>query len=141
MSERDTPRNRMILALVIGITSGIIVVVLAIVQFFDMTVREEMFKKELSVKPIARRDLETKEQRTLTAYQWINQKVGQVRVPTARARELLLREWDGRKDGLVEGSDANLPPAQPATAPASGGAAPAPGGAAPAAPGGAAPAP
>jgi hypothetical protein len=121
MAEQDAPNNRLIIALVVGTISSLIAIVLIVAQYFGMTVREEVFKKELTVKPITRRELEQKEEHLLTSYKWVSQKEGKVRIPAKQAEDLVLKEWDGRPTGLAPSADLTLPPP----------AAPAPGGAAP----------
>ena len=125
MAEQDAHNNRLILALVVGTISSLIAIVLIVAQYFGMTVREEVFKKELTVKPITRRELEQKEEHLLTSYKWVNQKEGKVRIPAKQAEDLVLKEWDSRPTGLAPSADLTLPPpAAPAPAPAPGGAAP-----------------
>jgi hypothetical protein len=146
MAERDTPKNSMILAMVIGTVASLIVVLLAIIQFFDIEVRKEVDEKVLSQTSSQLRDLRAMEQNHLTRYAWVDQKAGVVRLPADRAVELVLRDWDKRPSGLVKVEEPGAAPAAPApagaapSAPAPAGAAPAPAGAAPA-PAGAAPAP
>src|SRR5262249_53406448 len=141
MADKDAPKNRLIMAMVVGTVTSLIAVVLMVAQYFGMTIRDEIFKKELVKKPVARRELEQREDRLLSSYMWMSQKQGIVRVPVKRAEELVLKEWDSRPSGLAP--SAALPPPPPAPAPAPGaaptpGAAPAPG--APAAPAPGAPA-
>jgi len=139
MAEPDAPKNRLIIALVVGTISSLIAVVLMVAQYFGMTVREEVFKKELTVKPVARRELEQREEHLLNSYKWVSQKEGKVRIPVKQAEDLVLKEWNDRPTGLAPSADLTTPPpAAPAPAPA-----PAPGGAAPprAAPPSAAPGP
>jgi len=124
MAEQDVPKNRLIIALVVGVISSLIAVVLIVAQYFGMTVREEVFKKDLAVKPIARRELEQKEEHLLTSYKWTNQKEGKVRIPVKHAEELVLKEWNDRPTGLAPSADLTTPPPAPAPAPAAPGAAP-----------------
>ena len=141
MAEQDAPNNRLIIALVVGTISSLIAIVLIVAQYFGMTVREEVFKKELTIKPVPRRELESREEHLLTSYKWVSQKEGKVRIPAKQAEELVLKEWDSRPTGLAPSADLTLPPpAAPAPAPAPGGAAPPSAAPTPApAPGGAAP--
>jgi hypothetical protein len=124
MAELDAPKNRLIIALVVGTISSLIAVVLIVAQYFGMTVREEVFKKELTVKPITRRELESREEHLLSSYKWVSQKEGKVRIPVKQAEELLLKEWDSRPTGLAPSADLTLPPPAATPAPAPGGAAP-----------------
>jgi hypothetical protein len=146
MAETDNPKNAMILAMVIGTVASLIVVVLAIVQFFDMSVRTEVQEKVLGQQSSALRDLHAMEQDKLSHYAWVDQKAGIVRLPIDRAAELVARDFDKRPGGLIKVDDLAVPspttPAPPAALPAggpapaspTGGGAPSPATASPAAP-------
>src|SRR5262249_59979556 len=96
MAEYDSPKNSMILAMVIGTVISLVVVVLGIAQFFDMSVRDEIESKVLSQPSSALRDLRASEQAHLSRYAWVDQKAGIVRLPLDRAVELTLRDWEKR---------------------------------------------
>jgi hypothetical protein len=136
MAETDNPKNTRLLAMVVGTVAALIVVVLAIIQYFDMSVRTEVYEKVLSQPNSVLRDLRAMETDKLSRYAWVDQKAGVVRIPVERAAELTVRDWDKRPAGLVKVEDVAPAPAAPApggAAPAAP-AAPAPAGAAPAAP-------
>ncbi len=135
-AEHDRPHNPMILALVIATVASLIIIVLAVMQFFDVSVRSEIDRKVLQVPSTALRELRATESSKLSGYLWVDQQKGIVRIPLERAIELTARDWESRPSGLVEVKDIAPPAAAPdAGAPA----APAPG-AAPAPAPGAAPA-
>lgn len=147
-AEADAVKSGTILLLVVVTVATLIVVVLGIVQFFDVSARDEIDQKMNGQPNSALRDLRALEKERLSRYVWVDQAAGKVRIPVERALELTLRDWEKRPSGIVEVND-NPPapapgaaPAAPATpaAPGAAPAAPAPG-AAPATPAPAAPAP
>ncbi len=134
MAEQDKPKNSLIVVMVVGTITALVIIVLLVVGYFDMTVREEMEKKVYAHEANSLRDLHAEEQQKLEHYQWVSQKDGVVHVPVERAAELTLQDWNKRPTGLVVGADA-VPAAgapatpgaasAPASAPASGPATPA----------------
>src|SRR5262249_49494844 len=74
MAETDNPKNTRLLAMVVGTTASLIVVVLAIVQYFDMSVRTEVYEKVLSQPNSVLRDLRAMEANKLSRYAWVDQK-------------------------------------------------------------------
>jgi hypothetical protein len=122
-AEHDRPHNSIILALVFATVGSLVVVLLAIIQFFDVSVRNEVTSKVLDVPSTPLRDLRAAENAKLSGYAWVSQQQGVVRLPLDRAIELTARDWESRPSGLVEVKE-EAPP--PAPAPG-GGAAPATG--------------
>lgn len=136
--ERDRPKTWLLLVLLIVGSVLLGIVVVFVIQFFDIMVRNEQDVKVLRKPAAALLALIDEENAKLTSYQWVKKVDGTVRIPVDRALELTLAEWndkDKHPEGLVEYVD--VPPAapasQPASAPASAPAAPA---SAPAASGG-----
>ncbi len=134
--EQDKPKNLLIL----GYTAAIVIMLIGMVIFVDQylraDVRKEYQKKVLQSENVQLRGLRAEEDGKLGKLVWVDQTKGVVRLPAARARELVLKEWAARPDGVVQ--PAVVPGAAPAPAPADGAAAPA--GAPAAAPAPAAPA-
>jgi hypothetical protein len=119
MAETDAPKNSMILAMVIGTVGALIFVVLALAQFFNMAVRDEIQDKVLAQPSSALRELHAREAADLSRYAWVDQKKGIVRIPVDRAVELTLRDWPQRPQGLVKVEDtAPAAASAPASAPA-----------------------
>jgi hypothetical protein len=149
MMEQDKPKNLLIVGYTLAIVGFLIVTVVFVDQYLRADVKKEYQLKVLGAPSTQLRNLQAIEDGRLGKYQWVDQGKGVVRIPLDRARELTLKDWAGRKDGLVPAFGAEATPAAPApAAPAPG--APTPGatvnpadptGQAPAAPAPAAPAP
>jgi hypothetical protein len=122
-AEHDRPHNSIILALVFATIGSLVVVLLAIIQFFDVSVRNEVTSKVLDVPSSPLRDLRAAENAKLAGYAWVSQQQGVVRIPLDRAIELTARDWESRPSGLVEVKEEAPPPA-PAPGAAPTGAAP-----------------
>jgi hypothetical protein len=139
--EQDKPKNLLILGYTLAICSVLVGTVIFVDQYLRADVRHEYNRKVLSAPNFQYLDLRASEDGKLGKYTWVDQGKGVVRLPKDRARELVLKEWAARPEGVVQPEGAPPAPA-PAPAPAAptDGAAPAPAGAAPA-PAGAAPAP
>jgi len=127
-AEHDRPHNSLFMALTFATVGSLIVVLLAIVQFFGVAVRNETDSKVYQVPSTALRDLRAQENAKLSGYAFMNEKQGVVRVPLDRAVELTIRDWESRPSGLVEVKE-EAPPPPPAApgAPAPAAPAPAPG--------------
>lgn len=110
-SEADSPRTTFIFLFVLAGAFVLTGLVMGLDQFFSMSVRAEFEKKVLQVESAQLRQLRAEEQARLTRYQWVDSKAGVVRIPVARARELVLAEWKARPDGFQ-------PPAEELAAPA-----------------------
>ena len=103
MAESDKPKNSLIMGMVVATIAMLIVVVLGIVQYFDMTVREEVAEKVDSHVSNALVDLQTPRSRSSAHYQWVSQKDGVVRIPAVdEAARLTLNDWSQRPDGLSD---------------------------------------
>lgn len=132
MSEADKVDNKVIGIAVLTTIVVLIAMVAGTYHLFDVTIREEIQKKVLSVESTQLRQLRVEEQGKISRYQWVNQKAGVVRVPVDRAAELILAE--GYKRPLpVAPVEAPAAPVAPAANP-DGGAAAAPAAPAPVAP-------
>ena len=116
MAEHDNPKNSRIFAIIIATVASLIVVVLAIVQFFNIALRDEIEEKVLSRRSSLLRDLRAMEQAKLSRYTWVDQKAGIVHIPVDRAAELVLRDWDKLPQGLVKTEETAPQPAAPAAA-------------------------
>ena len=102
--EADKPDNRLIFVLVNVVIVAILGMVIAGWQIFMSSMNAEIDKKVWKNAGGATelREVRAQEDGSLGHYQWVSQKDGVVRVPVARARELVLRDW-------------NLPRVAPAT--------------------------
>ncbi|HEY3445844.1 MAG TPA: hypothetical protein VGK67_05730 [Myxococcales bacterium] len=119
-SELDRPKTAFIFVFVLVSVFVLIGVVLAVDQFFKVSVLEEIDAKVNSAENPVLRQLRTEEETKLTRYQWVDQKNGVLRIPLERARERVLAEWAARPQGFVV-----PPPDTAAAAPAPAPAAPA----------------
>ncbi len=114
-AQHDAPPNLKLIVMVVATCIALGVIVLATVQYFDVSVRAEIDRKVTSQPSAALEQLRQSEQIKLGRYAWVNQKNGVVRIPLDRAIELTLQEWEKRPDGLVDWSDAAAPAPAPAT--------------------------
>jgi hypothetical protein len=114
-AEHDTPPNTKVIGLVVATVVILVVCVIAIVQYFDMSVSAEVDRKVLSRPSRALEALRATETLKLTRYAWVDQPKGVVRIPVARAAELVMNEWESRPSELVAWVDeaAATPPAPP----------------------------
>ncbi len=92
-AEPDKPNNLLIFVLVTVVVGLTFFVVIAIIQMFTSRMRDEIEKKQLSQDSTQLRNLRAEESSKLSRYQWVNQKGGVVRIPVARAKELVLAEY------------------------------------------------
>lgn len=100
--EADKPDTRLMFVLVNVIIIALVGMVVAGRQIFVSSVSAEIDKKvnQNTGGATELREVRAQEDGRLGHYQWANQQDGVVRIPVARARELVLRDW-------------NLPPAAP----------------------------
>lgn len=113
LAEGDHPKNLFIIGAVLVVCTGLIVMVVAVNEFYKFAVRDAIQEKQLSPENALKRAQRAKEQAVLGKYQWVDQNAGVVRIPMERAFELTVRDWASRPD--------TLPPAPapvPAPAPA-----------------------
>ncbi len=118
--EQDRPQTAFIFVFVVLSVFVLIGVVLAVDQFFMVSVREEIDLKVNAAENPALRQLRADEQTRLTRYQWVDQRNGVLRIPLERARELVLAEWESRPQGFVAPAPepaAAAPVPSPAAAP------------------------
>jgi hypothetical protein len=116
--EQDKPKNFLILGYTLAIVIILVATVIFVDQYLKADVRHEYERKVLAAPTVDYRDLRAAEDTRLGNYRWIDQTKGVVRLPKDRARELVLKEWASRPDGVV------VPAAAPAPAPAPAPAAP-----------------
>ena len=72
-AQRDNPPNKSILALVLATLTTLAVVVLAVVQYFNMSVREEIDRKVESAGNPVLNALRADEQLRLEHYGWVTE--------------------------------------------------------------------
>ena len=101
--EADSPRTTFIFLFVLVSAFALTGIVLAVGQYFEVSVREEIEAKVLRPESEQLRALRADEEAKLTRYQWVDQKAQVVRVPLDRARALVLAEWAARPGGFVAG--------------------------------------
>jgi hypothetical protein len=111
--EQDKPKNLLILGYTLAICSVLVGTVIFVNEYLKADVRHEYEKKILTAPNVEFKKLQDREKDTLSKYSFVDKAKGVVRLPKERARELVLKEWAARPEGVV----------QPATA---AGAAPAP---------------
>jgi hypothetical protein len=92
-AEPDRINVGMILAITIGIVISTVAVVIGVREFFSQTIAGEVNKKVLEPEDPLKKELYVAEQAKLTKYQWVSQKDGVVRIPLARAKELVLADY------------------------------------------------
>jgi hypothetical protein len=112
-AEHDRLPIGKVIGLVIATSVALVIAVIAIVQYFDASLRAEIDRKVLSQPSQALDSLRATETVRLTRYAWADQKAGVVRIPLERATELVIAEWDSRPSEPVEWTDeaAAAPPA------------------------------
>ncbi len=122
--EQDKPKNLLILGYTLAIVSVLIGTVIFVDQYLKADVRQEYEKKVLQAEDVDFRDLRAAEDAKLGTdkspgrYVYIDQAKGLVRLPKARARELVLKEWAARPDGVVQPEPAPGAVPAPGAAPA-----------------------
>lgn len=93
IAEPDRINVGMILAITVAIFVSTLVVVIGVREFFSQTIRGEVERKVLEPEDPMKKELYVVEQAKLTKYQWVSQKDGVVRIPLARAKELVLADY------------------------------------------------
>lgn len=101
LAEKDNPKNLVIFGGVFVIGAFFLTIAIGITQFFGFAIREELDRKVYSQPSAQLRQARASEQEKLNRYQWVDKQAGVVRVPLDTARELTLRDWANRKQGLV----------------------------------------
>jgi hypothetical protein len=112
--EQDKPKNFLILGYTLAIVVILVATVIFVDQYLKADVRHEYERKVLEAPTVQYRDLRASEDSHLGNYYWIDQSKGVVRLPKDRARELVLKEWATRPEGVV--APAAATPATPAPA-------------------------
>ncbi|MGC4122235.1 MAG: hypothetical protein QM765_48165 [Myxococcales bacterium] len=80
-TEQDRPNTAFIFVFVLASVIVLLGVVLAVDQFFKVSVLEEIDSKVNSVENPVLRQLRADEETKLTRYQWVDQKNGVLRIP------------------------------------------------------------
>jgi hypothetical protein len=94
LAESDKPNNiAIVIATVLTIVS-IVVMVVAVKEYFGFAAQDEIQAKQLSPENTVKRGVKAREQAALNTYQWVDQEKGVVRVPVDEARKLVIRDWD-----------------------------------------------
>ena len=116
--EQDKPKNLLILGYTLAICAVLVATVIFVDQYLKADVRHEYEKKVLEAPAVDYRDLRASEDARLGRYVYVDQTKGIVRLPKERARELVLKEWASRPDGVVAPAATPGAPAPAAPAPA-----------------------
>src|SRR5579863_132601 len=88
-SEPQTPK---IWGFTIGSVIILVVVIVALQQYFDKIWNDAVYDKVLAAPSQELQDMRNREASTLTHYSYEDKKKGQVRIPLERAQELFLKE-------------------------------------------------
>jgi hypothetical protein len=95
MAAEIQPPPRLVVSL--ALTGAALVatalVVIALVQYAGFAMQDELNSKVLTRPSFDLAALRAREAKRLSAYQWVDQKAGVVRIPAERALELTLRDW------------------------------------------------
>jgi hypothetical protein len=120
MAELDKVNNSVVFSIVVVTAVVLVAMVFGTARLFDLTMREEIERKVLSVESTQLRQLRVEEERKVNSYQWVDPKGGVVRVPVERAVELIVSE------GYQRPAPSAAAPPPSAVAPAPTGPAPSP---------------
>ncbi len=116
--EADKPDTRLIFVLVNVIIIAIVGMVIAGWQIFISSVSAEIDKKVNQNTGGANelREVRAQDDGRLGHYQWASQKDGVVRIPLARAKELVLRDWSLAPAAPIAPAVPTSAPSAPASA-------------------------
>jgi hypothetical protein len=117
MSEQDKPKNLVILGYVVAAIILLIVLVVGIAQYFQLALRDEIRHKQDAPTAIMRREQRQLEAQRQGEYRYVSQKDGTVRIPLARAQELVLAGWNDRPTAPVPQTPPPPPTPTPTPAP------------------------
>lgn len=118
IAEPDRINVGMILAITVGIVVITVAVVIGVREFFSQTIAGEVSKKLLEPEDPLKKELHVVEQAKLSKYQYVNQKDGIVRIPLARAKELVLADYGNMSVYQPGQINPPAPPPEPTPAPA-----------------------
>lgn len=93
IAEIDRVNVGVISVITLAIVVVTVGVVVGVFNFFGQMVRGEVSKKQLEWEDPRKRELVAVETAALGRYQYVSQKDGVVRIPLARARELVLADY------------------------------------------------
>jgi hypothetical protein len=110
--EQDKPKNLLILGYTLAIVFVLIGTVIFVDQYLKADVRHEYERKVLQAPTTDLNALHAAETGRFNKYVYVDQANGVVRLTKERARELVLKEWAARPDGVA------APVAAPGAAPA-----------------------
>lgn len=110
LAEADNPKNLVIVGAVVVAGVFFLAIVIGVIQFFGFAFRDEISRKVYAPESVQLRQLRATEEEKLTRYRWVDKNADVVRIPLDRAMELTLRDWQGRKPGLVGAGGAAIEP-------------------------------
>lgn len=105
-AENDDVNVRAIALWFFAIVAFIVVAFTFAHEYFGIQIRKQISDKVLSAGSPQLRELQAKEQASLSKYQWVDKKAGVVRVPVERAQELVLRDWGARAEAAAAAAKA-----------------------------------
>ena len=114
VAEPDRPRAGIITAITIGIMLTVAVSCALIWSYYVTRFQAEVDAKQGNIEDPALRDLRALETARLTKYQWVKQEAGIVRIPVARAKELVLKDYEKVGPYVPKAPVSLEPPKEPA---------------------------
>lgn len=114
VAEPDRPRAGIITAITIGIMVTVAVSCALIWSYYVTRFHAEVEAKQGNIEDPALRDLRALETARLTKYQWVKQEAGIVRIPVARAKELVLKDYEKAGPYVPKPPVSLEPPKEPA---------------------------
>lgn len=118
VAEPDRVNVGMLVGITLAIAIATIAVVIGVREFFSQTLQGEVQSKVLEPEDPMKKELYLVEQAKLSKYQWISQKDGVVRIPLARAKELVLADYGkmaAYRPGAPAAAGTTAPPPAPET--------------------------
>jgi hypothetical protein len=95
--DRSEPRTRFIALLGVGIMVALVAIILGLQSYVDRVEQQQIYEKVLAPVSEDLKTLHAREDAALNHYQYIDRAKGTVRLPVARAMELLVEESHARQ--------------------------------------------
>jgi hypothetical protein len=90
--DASEPRTKFIGLLGLGIMVGLVVIILALQSYVDRVEQQQIYEKVLAPVSEDLKTLRAREDAELTQYKYLDRGKGTVRLPIARAMELMVEE-------------------------------------------------
>jgi hypothetical protein len=94
LAESDKPNNIAILVATVLTIVAVVVMVVAVKEYFGFATQDEISAKQLAPENTVKRGVKAREQAALSKYQWVDEGKGVVRIPVDVAQKLVVRDWD-----------------------------------------------